>query len=303
MKRFTRALTTCLCLLGILMIAAPGMKAETPGNDNLRPPAQDQIQILTLTDGSSLHGRIVEVRDEELVFESSVGTMTISRDRIKEIREVPATAIRDGDFWFPNPNRTRMYIGPTARMQPKGTGYFADIYLFFPSVTYGFSNNFTFSAGMSIFPGLGIDEQLFYFTPKIGLAASDKLSVAASALITVIPEWSDDDFDQSRVLGIVFGVATYGTDDASITTGLGFGYVDEDFGDKPAVIVGGEYRVARRISLVSENWVLPDVDPPLISYGVRFFGEGIAVDLAFMNVASDDAIFPGIPILGFVWNF
>ena len=197
--------------------------------------------------------------------------------------------MRNGAYWFPNPNRTRMYVGPTARMPEPGTGYFSDIYIFFPSVTYGITKNFSMSGGVSIFP-TGMDNQIFYFMPKIGLSTSERMSVAASALITVIPDWMDDDFDQPRVLGIVFGVGTYGTDNTSITAGLGFGYIEEDFGDKPAVLLGGEHRVARRMALVTENWVLPGVDPAIISYGVRFFGEGMAIDLAFLNVASEDAI-------------
>ena len=41
----------------------------------------------------------------------------------------------------------------------------------------------------------------------------------------------------------------------------------------------------------------------MVSYGVRLFGEGLAVDMAFINVASEDAIFPGLPYVGFTWNF
>ncbi len=57
------------------------------------------------------------------------------------------------------------------------------------------------------------------------------------------------------------------------------------------------------MALVSENWIFPGVDVPVVSYGFRFFGEKMAVDLALFNVLDDDAIFPGIPYVDFVWNF
>ena len=38
------------------------------------------------------------------------------------------------------------------------------------------------------------------------------------------------------------------------------------------------------------------------NFGIRFFGEKISIDLAFLNT-TDSGIFPGIPYLDFVFNF
>lgn len=306
-----------LSLLLLLMLAFAGTVNAAADAKDLHPPKDGYTQLIDLDDGSTLNGRILEVNEDEVTIESSIGKVTILSSKILQIREVPITDIRGGVYWFPNPNRTRLYLGPTARMTPKGTGSFSSVYVFFPSATYGLTNNVTLSGGMSLFPGLGIDEQLFYFIPKVGVGAAKNLSVAASALITILPEWADageeidtdgdgwtdETIEETVTVGILFGVATYGTDDKSVTFGLGFGYADEEIADKPAVLFGGEYRVARRLSLVSENWVMPGVEPLLISYGVRFFGEGIAVDLAFINVASEDFVPIGIPYVGFTWNY
>ncbi|UCE05773.1 MAG: hypothetical protein JSW07_19615 [bacterium] len=54
---------------------------------------------------------------------------------------------------------------------------------------------------------------------------------------------------------------------------------------------------------MTENWLLPGVDNPLISYDMRFFGEKLSVDLALINVIGDGIIFPGIPYVDFVFNF
>lgn len=87
------------------------------------------------------------------------------------------------------------------------------------------------------------------------------------------------------------------------STGFGYGFVDSDFAEKPMLMLGGEKRLSRRIAFVSENWILPGVDQPLISYGFRFFGEKLSVDLALINTLGEDAIFPGFPYIDFVVNF
>lgn len=69
------------------------------------------------------------------------------------------------------------------------------------------------------------------------------------------------------------------------------------------IMVGGEARLSRRISFVTENWVFPGVDNPLISYGIRLFGEKLSVDLALINLIGEDFLFPGFPYIDFVYNF
>lgn len=69
------------------------------------------------------------------------------------------------------------------------------------------------------------------------------------------------------------------------------------------VMFGGEKRLSRRMAVVTENWILPGVDDPLISYGIRFMGEKLSVDLALVNTLGEHAIFPGIPYINFVVKF
>jgi hypothetical protein len=189
-----------------------------------------------------------------------------------------------------------MYIGPTGRMLNAGEGFFSDIYLFFPSLSIGITNNITLSGGVSLFPLDDFSDNVFYVAPKVGISTGEAFSIAATGLVMSVP-------DEEELVGVAMGVATLGTGDQSLTLGLGYGFQGSEWADKPAVIAGGELRMARRLSFVSENWILPGVDPALISYGLRFFGEGIAVDLAFINVTNEDFFFPGIPFVGFVWNF
>lgn len=70
-----------------------------------------------------------------------------------------------------------------------------------------------------------------------------------------------------------------------------------------ATALGGEARFSRRAAFVTENWIFPGVDQPLISYGIHFFGEAISVDLALINTLGKGMPFPGFPYIDFVYNF
>ena len=142
----------------------------------------------------------------------------------------------------------------------------------------------------------------------MGLDIGGQIDFAVSALIIRLPDFNDDEnevieFDEPSTIGLLNIMGTVGSLDNSLTFGFGYGYAGDDWADRPFVILGGETRVFRRMSLVAESWLMPGVDEPLLAYGTRFFGEGLAVDLAFLTIIGSDGIFPGIPYLGFVYNF
>ncbi len=261
-------------------------------------PDTSQIQILKTKEGSTFIGRIVNVRQEEIDFLTDIGTLKIQINKITSIRVLSKNRMKQGNPWFENPNTTRMFFAPTGRMLKKGHGYFSDYYIFFPGVAYGVTDNFTIGGGASLFPGVSLDEQFFYFTPKMGISASEKSNFAVGALILVVPEFMDE-----GAAGILYGVWTYGLPDLSLSLGMGFGFAGDNFSEKPMVTIGIEKRLSQRTAFVSENWVLPGIDQPLISYGVRFMGESMAIDLALATPLGNDFIFPGVPMIDFIFNF
>lgn len=269
--------------------------------DKLTIPDSTTVQIVKTKDGSTLIGRIIEINENDIQFETNIGNITIPIAKIEDIKETPVTSIKDGKYWYPNPNSTRLYFSPTGRMLKKGEGYFSDYYLFFPGIAYGVSDNVTMGGGVSLIPGVDFENQIFFFTPKIGIKATENANFAAGALIIRISDFGDDQ-DDIPIIGILYGVGTFGTADKSFTIGIGYGFVDSDLAEKPMIVLGGESRVSRRVALVTENWILPGVDSAILSYGIRFFGEKISVDLAFLNT-TDSGIFPGVPYLDFVIKF
>jgi hypothetical protein len=242
-----------LSLIIVLLISSNAFAQEHKIKGDIRVPGQDTIQIITTNDGSTVIGRILSVRDTEITFKSNLGESNIPLANIKEIKAAPASSVKKGNYWFENPNATRLYFGPTARMLKQRQGYFSDCYIIFPSVAYGITDHITMGAGVSLVPGLDINKQVYYINPKIGLSATSNTSFALGGLLFALPE-----IDHKRnTLGIIYGVGTLGNPDGSLTLGLGYGMVNSDFANKPAVMFGGEKRFARRLSFVSENWIIP----------------------------------------------
>ena len=165
------------CIGSLLAQTEQGIKTKLVISDS------NQVQILKTKDGSQLIGRIVEIRETEIQFEMQFGEMTIPISQIEDITTTEETSVKEGKYWFPNPNQTRLYFSPTGRMLKKGQGFFADIYVLFPGFAYGVTDNVSIGGGMSLVPGVGIENQIFYFTPKIGLVASETINFAVGALI------------------------------------------------------------------------------------------------------------------------
>ncbi len=259
-------------------------------------PDENSVQILTLEDGSTILGRITEIKAKEIVFKSDIGDMTIPRSKIEKIELVSKSSIKKGKYWFENPNSTRLYFAPTGRMLKKNHGYFSDYYLFFPGIAYGITDNISIGGGMSLIPWVDPEDQVFFFTPKFGIKASKNSNFAIGALIIELPE-------DAPTVGVLYGVGTFGDLNGSLTVGLGYGFAEDEIAEKPMFMIGGESRLSRRISFVSENWIFPGADEPLVSYGFRFFGEGISVDLALFTLLGENSFFPGSPWVDFVFNF
>lgn len=288
-----------ITIMAIPVVTHAQISIEPEGT--LRIPDSAHVQMLSLTDGTMLVGRITEITDDNVTFETDIGLMTIKKDKIRKIKEIPQSLMKKGVYWFPNPNYTRLFFAPTARPLKQGDGYFADYFLFFPMVAYGLTDNITIAGGMSIFPfGDFFDDNIVYFTPKIGFEPSKTVALSLGLLLVKLPSFGDETLP---AVGIAYGLTTFGNPNASLTGGLGYGFVDWDFAEKPLWLLGGEGRVSRNISLVTENWFVPGLDDPLISYGFRFFGEKLSVDLALWNELGDDFRFPGLPYIDFMIRF
>ena len=283
---FTSALIAIAC--------ATSLAAQNPATP---PAATAPTHVLQLRDGSTLIGWLVSDSAGVVRFRTAGGVLEFPRDAVAELRAVSPTMMKNGEYWFPDPNQTRLFFAPTGRMLSQGEGYFSDSYLFLANFAGGVTDHVTIAGGMSILPTNDFfSNNVYYFTPKVGVYNSRRVNVAVGAVTGFIP------FDSGHSFGVLYGVSTWGPPDAEVTAGLGYGYFDGKFANSPTVMLGGSRRVSRRVALVTENYFFKSGDPLGLGYGMRFFGEKLSVDLGFVN-STDHMLFPGVPYVAFAVKF
>jgi hypothetical protein len=301
-----RAVTILVAGIGAVVGMSGAASAQKPATAPkavvIRVADTTQVQVIKLRDGSSIVGRVIDVGADSVRFAAAGGTLSIARLDIVEVREVAKASMRKGEVWPVSPNATRLFFAPTGRMLDRGEGYFNDTYLFFVSVQGGLSSRFNLGGGLSVLPLDDFTDNVLFITPKIGVVATPKFNMAVGGLAGWVGALADEGENSS--FGILYAVGTAGSHDQSLTFGTGVAYAGGQFADRPVVLLGGESRLGRRVSFVTENYLIPNEDVNgVISYGLRFFGEKISVDLAFWNAPGEDMFFPGIPYVAFSVKF
>ncbi|MBD3286189.1 hypothetical protein GF359_06650 [candidate division WOR-3 bacterium] len=290
------------------------------GDEIIRVPDPDMVQIITTTDGADYIGRVSEIKGGDVTFElvEPDADTVLALEEIEAIREVSAADIRNGKYWFPNPNASRIVIAQTGRTIPARHGYIADFEILLPLAAYGITNNLSIAAGGTIINRLTSYTSFaaFWILPKVGFDIGNKMAIAGGG------GWIhalgvEEDFQD---VGFLYGALTLGEPDACLTFGTGYGFSrsrhfqagqgyrhDIELPDVPGLLLGGEYRLSRQFSILSENYLIHDGEEfqPIMGYGVRAFGEKYSADIILYNVFGYSGLpaFPGIPFIGIVWNF
>src|SRR5688572_27077135 len=250
----------------VAMVGVALVLSGLAGPAEAAPPA-DRVVTVELRDGSRLVGRVVSEDETSLRIETTSGLqVTVPRTSV-----VSLTAAGEGvSTRGTDPNYSRLMFGPTARPLRKGDSYFADYELLFPGVAYGVTDNFTIGGGMSTVPGIGLGEQVFYISPKLGFELGPRSSVAVGALLAGFGDDFDDNVEDSLRIG--YAVGTFGPPSHSATVGLGVASVDDE--TAPILMVGGAATLLRHVALVAESWMdvsNPDLSTQPVGVAIRFF--------------------------------
>jgi len=327
--------TLLMTLFTLLLIATveitPSSAQDNVAQDKFKTFAFDSTSsyVFTLVDGTKVIGTFLgKTTDQLFVRTASIDRLEIAFSKIKSITIASETQLKKGIAWISNPNPTRYFFAPSAYNLKKGEGYYQNSYLFLNSVNYGLTDYFSIGGSLeliSTFTSIsdGKFDPIFLITPKVGFNVSPKLNVGAGALIVSIPNFEDedngdmdfpeeDDEDRRRFgAGIGYGLATYGDIERNVTLGVGFGFFDKEFAKRPIITLNGLMRVGPKMALVTENWMIPVTDWEenrdyfeIVTYGVRFFGEKLSVDLGFLNNRNVvEELIIGVPYVDFVVKF
>jgi small nuclear ribonucleoprotein (snRNP)-like protein len=244
---------------------------------------------IDLINGEEYTGIIEDYKDTCFIIKDNSGVeMKIPQDKIVSFKRLRDIVI-NGTLQKFDPNRTRLFLAPTARSLNAGEGYFSD---------YMVITDFAIiSGGVSLIPNA--ENQLVYGNLKFTLFQKDNIGLSAGLFYITVFDYSSG--------GVAYGVATIGSNDKAITFGLGNGFTGESgFSENPILIVGGEIRISNSVKIISENWIPTNGVETFLSFGFRFFGEHVAGDFGLItnsSVLSESRGFPFFPWLGFTYNF
>lgn len=284
------------------LLAPPAAHAQATGPVLAVAPDTSMRQLITLRDGSTVLGRITQSWGDSARVESMAGTLTLRRVNVASVKVVAASSIHDGVYWADDPNATRLFFAPTARMLKKGEGYVANHWIFLMDGYVGVTDRFTMGGAMTLLPTANmLQDNIYFLSPKVGLTQGERVSTAVGAFIGGAP--FNDEVGSVNTFGIAYGVATWGGRDGAFTLGGGYGFAQGKLARNPLVMVGATRRLSRRLSFVTENWIFPNVqEHPLVSAGLRTIGESLSWDFAMVTVAgTSTTVF--VPWFGASWKF
>ena len=161
-----------------------------------------------------------------------------------------------------------------------------------PFAAVGVTDRFTIVGGAPVLFG---ELEPFYLGPKVQILRHPEVQASIGTLAF---------FFDDEVVGVAYGVATFGDTDDALSAGIGYFYSGDEVLNEPAFMVGGETRVSRRIKLLTENYILPDAVGVVLSGGVRIIGDRFNTEVGAMGAIADGG--DGgccVPLINFSYSF
>ncbi len=258
----------------------------------------DSVELYSIEtmDGNQYIGQILERNSEFIRLKTEqLGEINIRVNDIKKIELIRRELMVGTEYWFENPQATRYFWSPNGYGLKKGEGYYQNVWILFNQFAYGITNNISLGAGfIPLFLFAGAPTPV-WITPKISIPVSkDKFNLGAGALLgTVIGE-------ENANYGIIYGITTFGSRDKNVSFGLGYGLVNGELANSPAVNVSTMIRTGKRGYFLSENYIFPGENTlVLISIGGRSIIQKVGIDYGLIvPFAESMDTFGALPWLG-----
>jgi hypothetical protein len=264
-------------------------------------PDTTTIYRVETTDGNEYLGKMVAEEAGIIQFKTEkLGTIRILRQDIKVITAVNLKNLKNGIYWFENPQSTRYLFAPNGYGLRAGEGYYQNIMVVVNQVSVGITDNISIGVGTIPLFLFGTSSPV-WLLPKVSFPViKDKFNLGAGALVgSVLGE-------ESEGFGIVYGISTFGSRDKNISLGLGYGYAAGDWAQTPTVTLSGMLRTGNRGYLLTENYLISTGDGSigLITLGGRRIIKKVGLDFGLVFPAGSDVnTFLAIPFLGLTVPF
>jgi hypothetical protein len=252
-------------------------------------------------DGNEFIGQIVNEDSLKIVLKTEkLGEISIFRSDIKRQEILEVQQIKDGKYWFPNPQSTRYFWSPNGYGLKQGEGYYQNIWVLWNQFAYGLSDNFSIGGGIIPLFLFGGAPTPVFLTTKFSIpVVENKFSLGLGAFAgTVLGE-------EETGFGILYGLSTFGTPDNNVTIGMGYGFAGGEWAQSPMININGMFRVSSRGYFITENYYISagDENVVLITLGGRWIIKKAALDYGLVLPIADIGQFVAIPWLGFTVPF
>ena len=255
-----------------------------------------KIFRLETRDGNGYTGEVLSSDSAKVIFKAEkLGEITIFQSDVKSLEPLDAKQLKDGNYWFENPQATRYFFSPNGYGLRKGEGYYQNIWVLMNSVAVGLTDYISIGAGMIplfLFAG---EATPVWITAKVSVpVVKDKFNLGAGLLTGTALGEPDTGF------GIFYGLGTIGSKDKNVTLGVGYG-VAADAGPAAAMInFNGMLRVSARSYLLTENYLFYGGSSTtlILSFGARTVIKNAGLDYGLLIPAVTDGSVIAVPWLG-----
>lgn len=278
-----------LCLPGLVFLSFGQGLAQTVSDSAKR----GQMVIVEMENGDEYQGKILSKEREIIVLETVNGKFNLIAENVRAITEYNY----EGEFGFANPHDTRYFFGPTAMPIGKGKGYYQNILVSSNFANYGITNDLSVGGGFE-FISTVTGSPIWFLTPKVGFNVAENFYAGGGFIMA--------GFAAEGTATLGYGVATLGDAETNLSLGVGYGLLDGAFSDYPAIMISGTHRVSNNISLLTENYVLPNSSPGSIYFGIhgiRILSKKNSFDIGAIVIPEIASEVPALPYVGYVRVF
>jgi len=256
--------------------------------------------LITLKDETEIIGRIISRDSVNTTAKSLSGIISvIPNSQIVEINKLKGRVIGN-EYYKPDPADNRLLALPTGRNLKSGEVQFNAVELIFPHLIIGLTDYMSIGLGGLPFVAGGGGTFIYYASAKVTPLNTNNAALSAGGAIVGATA-------SNGLVGVMYAVGTFGNYHHSITFGPFFAFSNDEVFNRPAFLIGGNSRISKSASLISENVILFGNDTENFimfpSIGIRFSGEKLAADFGTYAVIEKNNFFYPIPWIGLSFKF
>tara|TARA_B110000046_G_scaffold165255_1_gene181418 strand:+ start:5292 stop:6020 length:729 start_codon:yes stop_codon:yes gene_type:complete len=242
-----------------------------------------------MKNGDEYKGTLIKEDNNRMLLKTVNGEINLIASNVSSIENYDYS----GKFEFANPHDTRYFFGPTGIPIKKGKGYYQNILVTTNFFNYGLTKNISIGGGFEFISTI-FGSPIWFLTPKVGFDISENIHVGGGFIMA--------GFAAEGTATLGYGVFTLGQSETNLSLGAGYGLIDRELSDYPAIMISGTHRISKSIAILSENYVIPNSFYFGI-HGIRILSKKNSFDIGAIVIPEIAAAIPALPYVGYIRVF